>query len=245
MQKLKKIIENAFYIVFPDNCIVCTNILENYEHKICDNCIGKINEVEDVCLKCGNPLELTQDWCGACRPKKVYYEKLFVVYYYNDTMKFLLKQIKFRPSDKVFENLEFFYNFLSTNSLVINEFEKILKHLDFILPMPIHITREEKRGYNQSSLFSGVLSNLFDLPVNDNIIKKTKNTDFFYNLGKRERLKQVENAFEVLDENVIYKKNILIVDDISTTGATLNEISKILLNNGANNVFCFCIAHGN
>ena len=242
-ETVKNLLSRILHIIFPEYCIVCRNVLEIGEHKICDACIGKIVEVENVCLKCGNPLNFIQDWCNACSPKRIYYEKLFALYYYSDTIRFLIKQLKYKPSDETIENLEFFYSFFTSNSEIFSEMEILIKDLDFIIPVPIHIMREEKRGYNQSMLFSTILSDIFGLPVNDKIIKKIKNTRFFYKLDTKARHGELENAFEVLDKNLVYGKNILLVDDISTTGATFNNISKILLENGANSVFCFCVAH--
>jgi ComF family protein len=241
LKKIKKIL----HIFFPDYCIVCKNILEHDEHKICDVCVGKISEIGNFCNKCGSPSILMQDWCINCGYKKVYYEKLFALYHYDDTIRFLLKQIKYRPSDKTFENLEFFYDFFNTESVVLEEFEKLVPNLDFMIPVPIHHLREQKRGYNQSLLFCDILSDIFALPVNDKIIKKTKNTHFFFNLGKKERAEALDDAFEILQKSkdLVRGKNILLVDDISTTGVTFNQISKILLEHGANTIFCFCVAH--
>jgi competence protein ComFC len=235
----KKILE----ILFPDYCVNCKNALETNEYKICDKCIEKIKKIEHTCLKCGTPLSFTQDWCSRCNNKKIFYKKLFTSYYYEKTIKKLLIQLKYDPNQKTLKNLEIFYNMLYSNLSFMSELKNLSKNIDFIIPVPIHKKRESKRGYNQSFLFANILGDILGLKINNKILKKIKNTKFFYKLSFKERQKELENAFEIIDNTSLLNKNILLVDDISTTGSTINSISKFLLEKGANNIFVFCLTH--
>ena len=108
---------------------------------------------------------------------------------------------------------------------------------DYILFVPLHKKRLRQRGFNQAEKIAMDLSKIVDIPTVDNISRKY-NTKRLYKLGKEERINELKNAF-VIKENIIdlKNKNVLLVDDIFTTGSTVNEISKILKINGVNKVF--------
>ncbi len=240
----KNSIEKILSLMFPGTCQVCKNSLEMNENKVCDKCVGSIEKVEICCNKCGRPLDLKQDWCADCRDKRIYYEKLFVGFYYEGVVKYFLHQLKYNPSEKSLENLDFFYNLLCSNEELLDELKTLSENIDFIIPVPIHRSRLQKRGYNQSVLLANILQDLLGIEMDETIIKKAKNTQFFFKLSKEKREKELGNAFEVSIPEILLGKNILLVDDISTTGLTINSITKLLVEKGANSVFVFCMAHG-
>ncbi|WP_242967901.1 ComF family protein [Tepidibacter mesophilus] len=117
-------------------------------------------------------------------------------------------------------------------------------NVDYIIPVPLHKKRLRKRGYNQSLLIANQLSKINKKEVLD-IVVRSKNTDFLSKLSKKERIKKLQNVFTLSkNENRIYKKDLLIVDDIFTTGTTTNEISKNLLNSGASKIYVITFATG-
>ncbi len=240
---IKKVFIFFVDIFFPNYCFSCNSVLELDEYKICEKCINLLKEPEFFCKKCGRPTDLEQDWCSDCKDKKIYYEKMFIGYYYSDTIKQLLKIVKYKPSEKIFVNFDIFYNLILSNSK-IKKIESILEMIDFILPVPIHKEREKKRGYNQTVLFAEILRVCYSKEYRNDILLKKKNTNFFFSLNKISRELEIKNAFEIINKDYIKDKNILILDDISTTGTTINNISKILLDNGANSIFALCFAHG-
>ncbi|WP_243247925.1 ComF family protein [Paeniclostridium hominis] len=108
---------------------------------------------------------------------------------------------------------------------------------DYILYVPLHKNRERKRGFNQSKLIAKYLGCMTNIEVL-NCIKRNKNTSRLFKLKNEERIKELKNAFTVNDKIGICKnKNILLVDDIFTTGSTVNEISKILQCKEVNNIY--------
>ena len=108
---------------------------------------------------------------------------------------------------------------------------------DYILFVPLHKKRLRQRGFNQAEKIAMDLSKIVDIPTVDNISRKY-NTKRLYKLGKEERINELKNAFMIKDNRIDLKnKNVLLVDDIFTTGSTVNEISKILKINGVNKVF--------
>ena len=108
---------------------------------------------------------------------------------------------------------------------------------DYILYVPLHKNRERKRGFNQSKLIAKYLGNMTNIEVL-NCIKRSKNTSRLFNLKNEERIKELKNAFTVDDKiGVCKNKNIVLIDDIFTTGSTANEISKILKCNEVNSIY--------
>lgn len=213
------------------------------ETDICDVCIGEISESKNFCERCGAPVFYKVSKCSNCLDNVIYYKRLIVFYLYSGTIKKILKEIKYNSKTRLFENFEIFFNiFLSSSRM--KDLEFILNDVDFVLPVPIHRNRRIKRGYNQSIILSEVIRVCFNKDYYDDILIKNKDTQFFFSLNKNSRRMEIDGAFSISDLDFIKYKRILIVDDISTTGATFNTISKLLLDNGARCVYVFCLAHG-
>jgi len=239
----KKIIKFLLKLLFPDYCLICSSVLELDEDYICDICLQNISEGEYFCEKCGSPVFFCASRCNNCLENVIYYKRLIVFYLYSGTIKRILREIKYNPQTKLFENFEVVFNIFLSSSKV-KDLEFVLNEVDFVLPVPIHKNRLQKRGYNQSVILSEIIRICFNKNYYDNLLIKCKDTEFFYSLNKDSRRKEIDNAFLITDLNFIKNKNILIVDDISTTGTTFNNISKLLLDSGARNVYVFCLAHG-
>lgn len=115
---------------------------------------------------------------------------------------------------------------------------------DIIISVPVHQKKFEERGYNQSQLIAKKVSDVFNIPILDDVLVKTRVTENQSELGKAKRLTNVVNAFKIDMPSKITNKKILLVDDIITTGATVNECSKILTTHGAAEVFVATVAAG-
>lgn len=109
--------------------------------------------------------------------------------------------------------------------------------IDLIIPVPIHHLKKAERGYNQSDFIAKGLSKSLGKPYSTKLIKRTRHTDSQTRLHINERAKNVANAFKVRNAKKIIGKNILLVDDVITTGATTLECGKALINSGANSVY--------
>ncbi|MCG2686563.1 ComF family protein, partial [Candidatus Parcubacteria bacterium] len=111
-----------------------------------------------------------------------------------------------------------------------------------ILPVPLHQRRLAWRGFNQAELLAQAVAQEFGLQINNNLLIRKKYTSPQVKLKSKDRNKNIQGAFEI-KSNLIFK-NILLIDDVITTGATMNEIARILKNNGAKKVFGLAIARG-
>lgn len=106
---------------------------------------------------------------------------------------------------------------------------KFFKEIDLIVPIPLHPIKKMKRGYNQAASIGKGVSDILDIPMREDVIVKTKNTDSQTKKGRIARVKNVLDSFELVDKEGIKGRHILIVDDVITTGATIEACGNRLL----------------
>jgi len=114
---------------------------------------------------------------------------------------------------------------------------------DVFIPVPLHKNRHRERRYNQAEILARSASQTCNKPVLTDVVKRVKHTKSQTKLSPAERIKNVNGAFAVINSEKISQKNIILVDDVVTTGATTNEIAKMLSYNGAGKICVVCIAH--
>lgn len=110
------------------------------------------------------------------------------------------------------------------------------KVIDAIIPVPLNKRKERERGYNQSDLIASGISSVINIPVLSTVIRRTKYTVTQTHLNAEERKKNIADAFEVINAERVRGKRILLVDDIITTGSTIQEIARVLKKNGAEHI---------
>ena len=113
---------------------------------------------------------------------------------------------------------------------------------DYIIPVPLHPTRLRERGFNQSELLGQMLAEKYPLALSTDIVKRTRYTTNQARLTKKERWTNTFRAFKIKQPSHVINKNILIVDDLYTTGATSSEIARILKEAGAGRVSLLALA---
>ena len=118
--------------------------------------------------------------------------------------------------------------------------------IEVVLPVPASKKRTNLRGYNQSQLLAQETVKIIDKPLLNNVlIRQTDSASQSLAKNKTQRVKNVKNAFKVINNEYIVDKTILLVDDVVTTGATLNECSRVLIENGAKKILCITAARAN
>lgn len=225
--------ERFLDLIFPKTCGYCEKITLNNSY-ICDACRTKfVYEFQNKCKLCGKTTYNIDDICNECIVKRIYYTRLRYVTFYEDIMKQRITEYKF------FEK-KYLSHFFA--EIILNNVEKI--EGDLLLAVPIGKKRLLERGYNQSDLIAKELSKRWNIKFESKLLKKVKETPKQSKLSARERKKNIKNAFEVIDSDIIKGKDIILFDDIFTTGATVNEISRLLIKYGANSVNIIVIARG-
>ncbi|MGN1271223.1 MAG: ComF family protein [Clostridia bacterium] len=208
---------NLLELVYPNVCGFCNKICKN---ELCNRCKNKIKKYEINII---------------IEPQNRYFEELISIFKYEGIIREKIIQYKF--GDKAYMN--------NTFAKIILKNEKIcglLKKYDIIIPVPIHKKRKAQRGYNQTQLIANKISKCLNIKLCNNVLVKNKNTIAQSKLNKKKRVQNIKGAFKILNSEKIKGKDILLLDDIYTTGSTANECSKILKKAGAKTVGVLTIA---
>ena len=242
---IEYIIEGLYNFVFPLDCKICEKPIRcSNGYSICENCFKTIELIEHpYCIKCGKPLLLTDFFkqngkilCLDCKRKKYSFEFCRSIGIYDKVLKKCIHLFKYYGEKKLAKPLgKLMVDYLLRN----NEFKK---KVDLIIPVPLHKDNLRKRGFNQSGLLSKIIGDYFSIPVGESVLIKKKTTLFQVNLSKKEREKNILKAFSVERPEEINGKNILILDDVFTTGTTVEECAKELIKSRANNIFVLTLA---
>ena len=211
------IIENVLNLIYPPVCGFCNQICN--EH-LCKKCAIKIKEYEI------NSIRKTKD---------KYFDELLCLFKYEDIIRDILIKYKF-------QNKAYLYKTFVKITLKNKKICGFLKNYDIIIPVPISKKRKQKRGYNQSYLIAKEISKYTNLKCENNCLIKQKETIEQSKLDKEQRKTNIKGAYKIINKAKIINKNILIVDDIYTTGNTANECARILKENGIHKVGILTIA---
>lgn len=207
-------------LIYPSVCGICEKIEKEY---LCEECKEKlkkycINEIED------------------CKEKKrVYYDYKIKILRYENIVREKIIEYKFNEKTYLYNTME---------KIILND-EKIcsfLKKYDIIIPVPMYKKRKQSRGYNQTELISKKLAKDLKIESSNKVLRKVIDTKKQSTLTKKERIKNVENAFNVVNSKSIENKNVILFDDIFTTGSTLNECSRMLKLAGTKEIAILTIA---
>ena len=226
--------------LYPHRCPSCKKIVE-LDSVFCLNCWKKLQFItKPICNVCGTPLQFNtfldeNIMCTRCLLKKPYYDKAVSCFVYNKTISRAIFEFKFYQ--KTFLS-KLFAKFIYRST------EKYLKDIDYIIPVPMSLKRLRWRGFNQALLLARRLGELSKKEVIPNLIIKTKHTKAQVKLKNKDRVKNLKSVFVVNDDYLekIKGKNIAIIDDVITTGTTVNECSKVLKKCNVGTIFIFSIA---
>lgn len=231
---MKKVLD----YIFPRRCPVCHDAVSKRGCLICPECEKKLSYVSAPrCLKCGKEIsDETRDVCYDCENYPKSFIKNFTVFNYDEVMRQSMVMFKYKGRR---EYAEFYADEL------LRFCEKGLKAADIklIIPVPVHKSRLETRGYNQAAEIATIISKKLEIPMREDILVRDKETEAQKSLGVSGRLQNIAQSMTVkyaLDK----AGNILLVDDIYTTGATLAACARTLQKAGAKNIYCATICVG-
>ncbi|MBZ4672951.1 MAG: hypothetical protein JG762_1181 [Deferribacteraceae bacterium] len=218
--------------VFYSECAACGCKIKSFDY-LCDDCFkNEVSFVRFVCNNCGYPLEVEASSCKNCFVPKNY-SKLYVACWYEKYVREAIKNIKFKFAVKE----KFFIKNILENYIKSNRFYGY----DLVVPVPVSFRRRFMRFVHLSEMLAKDIALLSGIKYS-NILHKHKYTKFQWQYGKKERMKNVKNSIKCKTDTL--GLNILLVDDIITTGATVNECARALKEGGAKNIDCFILAKG-
>jgi len=261
MRTLSRAVKTIKDTVFPPRCFVCRSFFHNtlsthtrelqgkccVDHShfaelmpsfLCPTCINDFSSIEPpICSMCGKMFKTREGddhECEDCITSPKHFTMARAAGIYDQSLMDLIRQFKYKGKTQLAKPLG---KLLFTTLLHIwNN-----KNIDVIVPVPLHKKRFKKRGFNQAYLLikgwekinEKIESGLLSAQIGRNVLIREKHTKPQTGLRRKERVKNIRNAFIVENTEKVKGKRVLIVDDVYTTGATTNECARVLLKHGA------------
>ncbi|OGW82803.1 MAG: hypothetical protein A2987_01035 [Omnitrophica bacterium RIFCSPLOWO2_01_FULL_45_10] len=232
--------KNLLNIIFPLRCAACKKDLDAMnDFGVCDSCAARIRRLpRPYCERCGRSIQSADKVCGECRKTSHYFNAAYSACLYEGVLKELIHLFKYKGRYALI-------NILSTNMI---EFarelrDELLEGVGAITFVPLQDARLRERGFNQSKVLALSLSKEFGITLLDTL-KKTRPTMRQNELSRSERLVNLEDAFKIKGGIDFASLKVLLIDDVMTTGATLDECSKALISAGAKEIRCLTLARG-
>lgn len=237
--KLKK--ADLLSVFFPPRCPVCDEVLFPGT-EICGDCSRKIKLIrEPVCKKCGKPLtDEREEYCGDCsgysHRKQHLYTQGRAVFVFEGAIRGSMYRFKYGGR----QEYAAFYA-----KAAAEQYGAWLKKkgVEAVVPIPMYSRKKRLRGYNQAEVFAKALGRELQIPTDCGMVKRIRNTIPQKELSGEERVHNVKNAFQFAEDIVKYKQ-IVLVDDIYTTGSTMDAVAEVLLAAGVRRIYYICISIG-
>ncbi|MCM1386937.1 MAG: ComF family protein [Bacillus sp. (in: Bacteria)] len=225
-------------LVYPRRCPVCDKAVKPFGSLICEECTKKIKYVNaPYCQKCGKELKDKRAFfCHDCAHKEHKYDKGMALFSYPDVADSIYR-FKYQKRQ------EYAAYYAERMACVLGE--KILAlHPDALVPVPIHPAKKRARGYNQAQVLAEELGRILDIPVNAKIIKRVRKTIPMKELSVTQRQNNLKKAFKI-SHNDVKLSTIVIIDDIYTTGSTIDAMAHELRQAGIKHIYFATLAIGN
>ena len=204
---IKDFISDIASLIYPHVCVGCSNSLFKHEELICNKCYVTLPKT-NYHLQKENPLQ------------RIFYGRAtvtsassFLFFQKKGSVQKMMHALKYKNKPEVAQLLGKWYG---------QDLKKsdVFSNIDYIIPVPLHKKRLQKRGYNQSEYFAKGLSETLNIPIAINILIKSKFTETQTHKTREERAENISTSFQLQNQETIKNKNILLVDDVITTGAT-------------------------
>lgn len=217
--------------IYPRFCLACGKSLSFTTQKyFCENCYQTIvPKQKNRCIACGQPLAYLKK-CGKCKGKSVPWKQLWCAYDYENALVPLVTRWKIYGEEEASAGVNFFFQ------QEIRSFD--FPAVDWVIPVPIHPNKLLERGFNPAEQLARLVSTRFHLSLQTNAVKRVKQKPHQKGLSEKERKHNLVGVFSCRE----VPPNILLIDDIMTTGSTLRELCKLLKQHGAKSIYCLVLA---
>lgn len=213
--------------LFPPTCILCGNAGFDSQD-ICQGCFDDLSRNIYCCYRCAETLEIKNtipQLCGHCMSHPPKFDETHAPFLHQGIIRYLIATLKFNQHYK---------NARLLGYLLASHLQQTVEMPEILIPVPLHKQRYQERGFNQSIEIAKSLSKQLHIPLNTKSCIRFRNTPHQINLPAKQRHKNISNAFEVISP--IKQHHIAVVDDVMTTGSTVNEVAKVLKRSGAHRV---------
>lgn len=232
---VKNMMKEAVNLLFPLRCPVCDEPVPIREGDICRLCRDKFKPVrEPYCFCCGRPLPAEEkEYCRDCSKKRHLFIRGRALFEYESAAASIYR---FKYGGR--REYAFFFG-----RAMAEELEGFIRGVapDGLVPVPVSKRRLRRRGYNQAGLLAKEIGRKMHIPVYDSLILRSRDTVPQKSLNVRERQNNLKRAFKIA-QNDVKLSTIIVVDDIFTTGSTMDAVTEVLLQSGVHNIYFITLA---
>jgi ComF family protein len=227
--------------ILPAPCSYCNSSIDDsgIPH-FCAGCCADFARIQgSICPRCGRPFESPEALshspdheCGACRKNPPLFDQAVSVGYFEGPLREAVHQFKYRPCRSLGRPL----------GQWMVENIRLMLEIDFVMPVPLHVKRLKQRGFNQALLLAHRMSEAYRIPLSYDNLYRARPTRPQVELSGAERLRNVAGAFALRCPEKLEGKKVILIDDVFTSGATMNECAAVLKSAGADHVTAFTLA---
>ncbi len=215
------------FSLFPQACLLCS-ASDGGDSGICTDCLNELPHHALCCPQCGL-LSFEGQLCGACITSPPDFDATKAAFTYQYPISQVLQQYKYNQQLFLAETFA---------ELMLNNLEA--NNIDLIIPMPLHPSRLQERGFNQSLEIARIIGKRLNVPITSQAVARIKQSPPQASLPLKERVKNMKGAFACYED--LSGLRIALIDDVMTTGASLNALAKAVKAKGAAHVECWLIA---
>ena len=221
--------------LFPTACVSCGDLVSAIDPPLCRKCWDRLPLISGPRCRCGSPLPGSRgEDCGRCRRGRSAILEGASLGVYAGSLRDCVVALKYQGRHRTAARL-------SVRLMENKRCRRILKASNVIVAVPLHPDRESRRGFNQAHLIASALGGSCGLPVSRGLVR-TRNTGTQTDLSARDRRRNVRNAFAIGSDPALFGAAVTLVDDVTTTGATLRECAATLLAHGVREVRSITVA---
>lgn len=236
-EKIAGWLETAAALLYPARCPVCDEVLGMGGQRMCPACRQRVHYLsQPLCFQCGKKLSDGEaEYCGDCRRGRHLFTSGRALYEYEDIAPALYR---FKYAGRR-EYASFFAGEIAAQ---LGAYIRSLAP-DGLVPIPMYRGKQRRRGYNQAELLARALGKELGIPVYAGLVVRNRDTKPLKELNSEERLNNLKKAFN-LGENGVKLNTIILIDDIFTTGSTMDQVSAVLLACGSRRIYYVALAIG-
>jgi len=233
-------LNNLLDWLYPPTCIACRKLIplnhsQPRDMLLCEMCQTLFEPIiPPICNTCGIPTEKEVERCVSCYGKDFHFTTNRGTFLYDELMRDLLLELKFKQNKQIAHSLGKLWAMHMSETFDCED-------NTFLVPLPMHYKKQRERGFNQAEILTQHLSNRLSIPT-EHALLRTIDTPPQSGLHPRQRIENVSGVFEVAKDVNPQGKHYIIIDDIYTTGASLNECAKVLKEAGAAGVSCMTLS---
>lgn len=243
MRMLNRLINGLMDILYPKKCLACKEKINPAATNdfVCLQCWGNIKKnMPPFCHSCGRHLNTkvsTKSICNICIKEPLFFDRAFCPCAYDGVIKKLVWEFKYKNKDylgKVLSRLMIDF---------IREYDFGIEYMDLVIPIPLHNARLREREFNQAQVLGDLIAGELNKDISPDTLIRTQPTKSQTGQKNPERFLNVAGSFSLNRRSSVQGKNILLIDDVLTTGATASEAARVLKNSGAGIVFVLTAAN--